>query len=84
MSGPARRRAIRVHVLRTAKIYRMGRTVEALRGHLVELEVILRDLTLSGEASNEDLGAEVLKVAARVAHNAAALERACRRIAGEG
>ena len=84
MSEPTLGWAIRVHALRTAKAYRIGRTVEAFRGHLVELEVILRALTLSGEASNEDLGAEILKVASRVAHNAAALERACRRIAGEG
>jgi len=65
----------------TGEAYRLGHTIEILRGHIVELEVLLRDLALSGTASNEDLGAELVKLAGRVAHNAAALERSCRRIA---
>jgi len=65
----------------TGEAYRIGHTIETLRGHLVELEVLLRDLALSGTASNEDLAAEVVKVGGRVARNAAALDYACRRIA---
>jgi len=55
--------------------------VEALRDHLLELEVVLRDLTLSGAASNEDLGAELLRLAGQVNRTTLSLKRACQRIA---
>jgi hypothetical protein len=47
---------------------------------LVELEVVLRDLTLSGAASNEDLGAELLRLAGQVNRTTLSLKRACERI----
>ena len=68
----------------TGEAYRLGHTIETLRGHLVELEVLLRDVAISGHASNEDLGGELVKLAARVVRNAAALEYACRWIAERG
>jgi hypothetical protein len=55
--------------------------VETLRGHLVEMEVLLRDLALSGGASNEDLGAELLRLAGQVNRTTLSLKRACQRIA---
>lgn len=79
MSGLVRKRA---RSLRMARIYRIGQTVEVLRGHLVELEVVVRDLAHSGEASNQDLGVELVRVAVRVFKLALRLVRACRLIAG--
>jgi hypothetical protein len=64
----------------TAKVWPLRHTIEMLRGHLVELEILLRDVALSGEASNDDLGVELVVVAGRVAHNAVAIMRACHRI----
>jgi hypothetical protein len=68
--------------LRTAMAYRIGPTIEALWGRVVELEVVLRDLALSGEASNEDLGAELVGLARQTVVTALCLERACQRIVG--
>ena len=81
MRTPVRRRGSAARILRTAQAYRIARTVEALRGRLVELEVVLRDLALSGAASNEDLGAELLRLAGQVNRTTLSLKRACQRIA---
>ena len=64
----------------TGKAYRLGHTIEILRGHLVELEVLLRDVALSGEASNEDLNVGLVKLAGGVVSGALRLERACHRL----
>jgi len=81
MKVPVRRRGSAARALRTAQAYRVGQMVEALRDHLLELEVVLRDLTLSGAASNEDLGAELLRLAGQVNRTTLSLKRACQRIA---
>ena len=81
MRTPIRRRGSAARALRTARAYRIGQIVETLRGRLVELEVVLRDLTLSGAASNEDLGAELLRLAGQVNRTSLSLDRACQRIA---
>jgi len=81
MKTPVRRRGSAARALRTAQAYRIAWTVEALRGRLVELEVVLRDLTLSGAASNEDLGADLLRLAGQVNRTTLSLKRACQRIA---
>ena len=81
MKAPVSRRGSATGALRTAQAYRIAWTVEALRGRLVELEVVLRDLTLSGSASNEDLGAELLRLAGQVNRTTLSLDRACQRIA---
>jgi len=81
MKALVSRRGSATGALRTAQAYRIAWTVEALRGRLVELEVVLRDLTLSGSASNEDLGAELLRLAGQVNRTTLSLDRACQRIA---
>jgi hypothetical protein len=81
MSGPTRRLGSAARALRTARAYRIARTVEALRGRLLELEVVLRDLTFSGAASNEDLGTDLLRLADQVNRTTLSLKRACQRIA---
>lgn len=73
--------AARLRALRTARAYRIGQTVELLRGHLVEIEVTARNFALSGEASNEDLGAELIRAAGQLVHGVLALDRACQRAA---
>jgi len=80
VEAPVRRRGSAARARRTAQGYQIARTVEVLRGRLVELEVVLRDLTLSGAASNEDLGAELLRLAGQVNRTTLSLKRACERI----
>ena len=81
MKVPVRRRGSAARALRTARAYRIGGMVEALRDHLLELEVVLRDLTLSASASNEDLGTELVRLAGQVNRATLSLDRACQRIA---